>query len=284
MSASKFPWLIVFILSQFGIFVIPWLIVLIWLVVKVNGRTDENFIATCVGIGFAQINLAAACLALGPFSLKARFAIATVIGMFAYIATACSFLGEPGRDVYLGLLVGFVAEFVVIQTPLWLMRWQLGLRIVHYADLTAEESIRSRQFTIRELFLTTTFIAVLLGIGRAVFSSLSDFPLLNSGRDVVRMISLFLMIAGFNLLLAWPAIGSVLIARGQLFTIPLAICIAAAATYYESHVFNLLFGPGPQNQYLFFGCLNGPHFLLLLISLGITRAFGYRLIRRIEKQ
>ena len=275
MQQKNTPQLLPLALSQAVLFVVTWvaLFVFSWLLT----RSDENFIATCIGVGFAQVNLAAAFLALGTCTLIVRLEAAAVLITLAYLATVCSFTRTEEWEIYIGILVGFLAEFVVIQTPLWLMRLGLGWRVDHSSRLSADESISSRQFTIRELLISTTVIAVLLAIARGAILSLSIGTLSQTrNQELQYIIALFSLMAGFNLLLAWPVIGAVLMARGQVFTIPLVIAVAIAATYVEELVFSAIFGGGGTDVYHFFGLLNGSHFMLLLLAFGVARGFGYR--------
>lgn len=202
----------------------------------------------------------------------------------SYLAVVACFLDiPPGRvelPILIGLFVGYLGDFIALQLPFWLFRYWLGLSVVHLTELQPDNSNWRRQFTIRELLATTTIIAVVLALGRGVILSLAQLEVRrNSGPGLSRAITLFLMMAGFNLLLAWPAMGAILMPRGHVLTVPLAMIIAVVATYLEGPLFEIMFGGGGPNMLVFFAMLNGPQYLLILLSLAVTRWFGYVLVR-----
>jgi len=272
-----------FAITQVVLFALTWGVLELvlwmgWLRVAFDLR-----LAAFVGVGFAQISLAAAWFALGPFRMVVRSFGAATLATIAYLAVAWRFRTDgpgPLEAIVVGLLCGYLGAFVAVQVPLWLFRYWLGLSVVHLTELQPEDSNRGRQFTIRELLASTTIIVIVLAIGRGVILSLSQMDVAsNRGPDLNRMIYLFLMMAGFNLLLVWPAIGAVLMPRGQILTVPIAVCISAVATYLEGPMFSRIFGgPGPD-IFWFFVYLNGPQYLLIVLSLTITRWFGYVLVR-----
>ena len=271
-----------FAITQVVLFALAWgvEVSIAWL--GLFRRPNDPQIALVVGIGFAQISLAAAWFALGPFRLVVRSVGAAIMVTIAYLAVVGRFLAAgpgPGAELYFALLVGYLGDFIALQLPLWLFRYWLGLSVVHLTELQPDDSNRRQQFTIRELLATTTIIAVVLALGRGVILSLSQLDIARrSGPDLPWLIALFLMMAGFNLLLAWPAIGAILMPRGHVLTVPIAMVVAVVATYLEGPLFKKMFG-GPPDILWFFVFLNGPQYLLIVLSLAVTHWFGYVLVR-----
>jgi hypothetical protein len=66
-----------------------------------------------------------------------------------------------------------LGEWMVLQIPLWALAIGYGIRLRHRDDVEQRDSNSSRQFGIRQLMILTASVAIVLGVGRALFSQIS---------------------------------------------------------------------------------------------------------------
>jgi len=119
-----------------------------------------------IGSIFAQATLAAAWVALGPGPLRWRLPLSLVWLVIPLVALACNLGLNGGPDDVLFIMGACVlAQWLLVQAPLWCLAAVFGLAIKHHASGHAMQR-GDLQFGIRQLMILTAIVAVVLGVGR----------------------------------------------------------------------------------------------------------------------
>jgi hypothetical protein len=147
-----------------------------WLIVALvppnsAGRPAEVFrISLLLGSLFGQATLAALWAALGPGPLTLRLAgsLAWIFGLPLAIAINVRLHGGPPgatMPVFIGLCL--LAQWTVLQFPLWGLVLGYRMRLVHAEERRGIANLKEGQFGIGQLIWVTAIVGVFLGIGRA---------------------------------------------------------------------------------------------------------------------
>jgi len=238
-------------------------------------RERDDHVAVILGVCYGVISVAAAWLALGVQPWLMRLCGSVLTALAVLVSGVVGFAAIMGSEDFLGgLVVSGLAQFLLLQFPFWLLRWVWGLRLVHEGQLGPAAGRDRFQFSLWQMLLVMTLVAVALGIGRGVVELLGKFGGSRGmgGDDLI----VFSLLVGYNLLLAWPLIWSVLSPGGAIWKTALALLLGAALTAFEMPVARALVGTGPSEL---FWLMNIPQVACLLAHLAVTRACGYRLVR-----
>lgn len=233
-----------------------------------------------LGTVFAQGTLLAAWIALGRGAFTRRCFV-----VFLLLATTGILLILPiARDEYSdvsmvmvfgGILVG---QWLAVQTPLWLIRlvfgWRIGTLDSGNEDLGREEL----QFGIKQLLGWTAAVAVLLGVGRWLVGDELREGHVETAWEIV---GFTLVLAGSNILVAWPVIWATLARRWVPVWTAVAVVIAVAVTLGELEGYNRITGGGGDRE--IFWWINGIHVTWVYGSLVVIRLCGYRVERKLDR-
>jgi hypothetical protein len=168
-------------------------------------------------------------------------------------------------------ITGLAVQWLVIQVPLAASRALLGYRLEKLDD-GHRVSLSEVQFSLRELFLWTAAIAVLLGLARwAVTLEASRAGGVSEGEVLFFG---FLLVSNAGLTLA-ASVGT-LVPRFWLVCLPVMTLLCAGLTWTEWRAAEHLFG---ADDAAVLAWLNGFQFPLLMLSLLVFRTAGYRLTR-----
>ena len=234
-----------------------------------------NAVILIVSGALAVISTSAAWLALGPLSLNVRMIGASLVLLAALVgATVPLAATGANAQAVMGMFVAGVAQFSLLQAPYWLFRSWHRLRICQLDEMVGGP-IERFQYSLRQMLLVMTLVAVALGVGRGVF-----WMAANSERalDVdPELIGFFGLLVGYNLLLAWPLIWGVLSPGRIAFRICLGVVLAALVVICTYPMITSLIGR-EEGSWLYW-LLFIPQPLFLLTHLVATRISGYRLVQ-----
>jgi hypothetical protein len=168
-------------------------------------------------------------------------------------------------------------QWVLVQTPIWILVARYGLRVGYANDASTVTDHRDRQFGIRQVMILTTIVAAVLGIGRVVLGGLQGESGFADWKSVLMMA--FLVFA--NAIICLPVIAAALLPRGTLLATFGALLLVAFATAIELPLMSLLAKPPTQASDLWiFGLINLFHCAWILTLLLLVRRSGFRLLTR----
>lgn len=135
-----------------------------------NGSHAMWLLALVYGIMFAKIAMAAAATAFGPWNLLLRL---TVPALWPAVETLLLVAMISQGSVSEPLLVAGLIVFLwmAIQIPLWGLRRALRLRLLKPNWSQDIGHALHDQFSIGQMLIFTLVLAIVLGLGRAVFSA-----------------------------------------------------------------------------------------------------------------
>jgi hypothetical protein len=227
------------------------------------------------GAGLAGVSLSSAWLALGPLRMSIRLAAAPVVALGAVLLAILP-LASAGANAaaVIGLFVAGVVQFLALQAPYWLLRLWHRLQIVHLKELEGGGPIDRLQYSLWQMLLVMTLVAVALAIGRGVFALAGTAR--QTGDVGTTLLLFFSLLVAYNLLLAWPLLWGVLSPLGIAWKFPAAGALAALVVVAAYPLTNsVLPGEGQETYWLIFA----PQPAFLLAHLFATRVAGYRLVR-----
>ena len=229
-----------------------------------------------MGMALAIVSIVSAWVPLGPLPLSVRVVAAPLICLVALLLAAL-LLAASDVDVepVIGILIAGVAQFVVLQAPYWLFRQWHHLRIVHRGELAAEGLAERLQYSLGQMLLVTTLVAVALAIGRGIFSLASEGD--GPRGSVLTLAVFFMLLVGYNLLLAWPLLWAVLATRGIVWRLAAAAVLVALVLVSAYPLCVAVLGSG-EGRWIFWLTF-APLPAYLLTHLFATRLCGYRLLR-----
>jgi hypothetical protein len=147
---------------------------------------------SCFGWNLAQVGLLSEAMTLGHESFLRRLTICWALAMMLLVlwiagAATTTHLGRlielPLRREGRMLTVGMPVIFLAAQIPLWIARIYFGWRFVQPLPTdpaAAPASPSEGKLSLRDLFITTALISVVLGLGRLIATS----PRVSSGADL----------------------------------------------------------------------------------------------------
>lgn len=227
-----------------------------------------------LGTWFSQAGLLAVWLALSPQPFATRFPI--VASFTALVCLETMTLARESPSILSALVFGvlFLLQWGLVQAPLWFVRIKLGWQLVHRADEHRYRPSASAdiQFGIRQLFVWTAGIALLLGAGRLLIpQELSDSDFLE-----LRLVLAILIIIGIgNILVALPLVWALLVNSMQWVWLAVAVLVCGTVSWLQPWTFNRVVGLGSEAALFFF--MNSFHIVLVAVTLTTVRACGFRL-------
>jgi hypothetical protein len=240
----------------------------------------EMLVGLVLGTIFGQVSVAAAWCALGPFSLVRRLPLS-----FAWLAAIVIAFGtniartqnSKGFAVLLVYGAAVVIQWLLVQSPIWILVARYGLRIGYQDKATTLTDHGDRQFGIRQVMILTTIVAAVLGIGRVVLGGLEGESGFADWKSVLMMA--FLVFA--NAIICLPVIAAALLPRGTLLATFGALLLVAFATAIELPLMSFLAKPPTQASDLWvFALINVFHCAWILTLLFLVRRSGFRLLTR----
>ncbi|MBC8869845.1 MAG: hypothetical protein H8E44_10525 [Planctomycetes bacterium] len=234
----------------------------------------EVFGGVFLGTVFAQGSLLAVWIALGRGAFTGRcllvFLLLTTSGTLLMLPIACESDGWSFALAFGAILLG---QWLAVQTPLWLIRLVFGWRI-GLLDTVADDSGRDElQFGIKQLLGWTAAVAALLGIGRLLAGDELRDP-----ETAWEMVAFALVLAGGNVMVAWPMIWAMLVRRWVPVWTAVALAIAVVITLEEPNVFSRVTRGSADAEV--FWWINGVHIAWVYLSLVAIRLCGYRMEQR----
>lgn len=251
------------------------------------GWLRSVFVGVLLGCGFAEVSMAAAWAALGPFRAAIRIPSSLcwmlMIGLLIlYNVVVGTASGNRGHAAMEGLTLagGYVLLWFVVQLPLWLARVLYRFRLDVPGDAVAD-GLAEHQFGIRQLLIVTAVIAVALGAGRLLVEGMNPESSFQKVPDPDRV---FLIIVGLflvsNSLVAFVVVTGTLLARRWLLALVIGVVAAGIITVIESSMVLLV----PQGfdgfwqAAILIATINATQFCWLAASLLLLRSAGYRLL------
>jgi hypothetical protein len=256
-----------------GLIILGWLVLLFaW-----PGVYEPLMIGTIFGTFLAHTAVAATWAALGPASWHWRMPLSLVWIGTNLIAFTLTLARHDASALAFPLILGasLLGEWFVLQVPLWALAIGYGIRLRHRDDSEQPRSNSSRQFGIRQLMILTASVAIVLGVGRALFSQISE-PYLNE--TIVDLGFIAVVATAITL----PLILAALLPRWTVLSVLIVLAIVAVASAWELALYTALgrSGPSPQD----FVWINAITCAWVLAFVLVARLNGYRLTTTAYKE
>jgi hypothetical protein len=160
-------------------------------------------------------------------------------------------------------------QWMLVQLPLWVLAVVYGLRVRHQSD--PPETVRDRQFGIRQVMILTFIVAVVLGVFRlAVAEYAMHFE--NINRTSLAIIGVQALAAvTMNL----PLLIAALLPRFWLPAIVVVLTLIGLGTWYELPLLLIIGGPGVGASVWLLVFINGFQSAWILAVVTILRMCGY---------
>ena len=204
--------------------------------------------AEYLGIGylfgtlFGQTTLAAAWAALGPLPWFVRLPLALlwIMILWTCVLFNIGLHGGPDAEFYLVLAGCLLGQWIVVQLPLWGLALSQGLHVQHRSDagLSAfpDELPRQLQFGIRQLFVLTAIVAVVLGALRALVLLI----IARIGDKGMGEAAIFIFLAVAAVVMTLPLVMAALLPRLAVLATLAVLVLIGVATYWELPLLGLL--------------------------------------------
>lgn len=247
-------------------------------------RRDAQLLAGLVlGLMFGQISCLAIWVVLGPLPGVIRWPGALagcLLSTFMGIVTFGSDAGTDLLEVIFVLLAAALVLFVGVQIPLWWLRLRRGFQLQLPGKGALESGIGETQFSLRQLLVTTTIVALALGAGRVVAATINWDA--SGGQQQIHwpIFLIFGLIVVFSIGVVWLALGTSFSSVTPAIAVPLGIVLVAPLSWLEATTFAFLF-PNANNSenVLVMTLINYTQTTWLLACLLALRWAGYRLQR-----
>lgn len=234
-----------------------------------GGPNNHLVIGWLLGNCWGQTTLSAAWFALGPGRNSVR-----VVGPFVWLAlllgafgVCVAFHGGGPPDDIVGVVALCVgAQWLLLQVPLGSLRWWFGYRL----QRVASGAPGKLQFGMRDLFIFTAVIAVILGAARALFSVVG-LPGLTGEAPI------FAMLTAAAILTTLPLVVAMFVRNYFIAAVALAVFFIAVMIPGQLQFMSATGLGGPDIWHLIW--INTFQAMWALLVGGIVRAFGYRLGR-----
>ena len=246
------------------------------------GLWEFLFAGAMFGTLFGVATLAAAWSAWGPLALLIRVPLAVVL-IVVVVAAILANKG-PGLDAQFFVAFGaaMLGQWVLVQTPLWLLSIMKGLRLRHVADLAQTGGTADHQFGIRQLMILTAIVAVTLGVGRMLVGT---WKWEGHGPAAGEIALVFSFLVLCNTLATLPLVVAALLPRNALAACLVGIGFVALVTLCEVPAFELVRPSGASSDdTAIFWIMNFVAAGWVLVSLGILRLGGYRLATQARRR
>jgi hypothetical protein len=257
-----------------------------WLVLAMANPNGPNGLGNVIaglvlGTMFGQTSLAAAWCALGPFPLVRRLPLSFLWLAAIVVAFGCNLARGPNSQGFWVLLIysgAMLFQWLILQTPIWLLVARYGLRVSGENEVHNANDYRDRQFGIRQIMALTVLVALVLGIGRLLLGGLQVGTSFGKPAEVMA----FACVALANAFVSAPVIGVMLLPRVTFAAVCGGLLFSAFATAIECSALNLLVPgpPGNAEMYWVFSLVNLVQCGWVLVVLFLLRLGGYRLVSR----
>jgi hypothetical protein len=252
-----------------------------WLILALawpEGSANRHLmIGLMLGTMFGHTTVAAGWSAFGPGPLILRMPLsAAMVAMCVLIFTASIFVRSRG-EVGLGMVLAgcLLAQWTLVQVPLWILGISYGIRMRHREDAQGEDDRRARQFGIRQLLIATTVLAVVLAIGR--------FVVLNADGGIVDGEALIFALLGVAaVLMSLPLLMAALLPRYSVVAVAVVSLLIAVGTFFELPLLQRFQGSGPETVDLIW--INLCTSLWIVAFVTATRLSGYGIAQARTRQ
>ncbi len=223
-----------------------------------------------------------AVLAPQPVLVRWPLTLLTAMGLLLILLLGMFAVNGPPMDGTAFLLIlpfcWLPLVFLAAQSPLWVLRLVTGCRIV---DAMAEDKLppeESRQFDLRHMFAATALIAILLTLVRLSFYLT---PALYREPETEMWLPLLIacLVCGvWSAFTTIPCLGAVFVVRNPTAGLVGVIVYAGLMTVLLVAGSSLISGPTASEAFTLLFGLNAGLATVLLGSLHLLRAVGYRLL------
>ena len=259
-------------------FVLGPILVFSWLLLAIfepegPGPIEYALIGYLIGTLFGQATLAAAWTALGPGPLLWRLPLslawigALSVGFMVNIAQH----GGPDGFIALVIAVCLLAQWAIVQVPLWGLAIGYGLRLRHMSD--PPETARDRQFGIRQVMILTFIVAVVLGVCRAIAVQSARHFADSNMHDAW----IFAFLAGAGIVMTLPLLFAALLPRWSSVAVPGVLALIVLGTWYELPLTMILPARGGGPDFWHLAWINVFQAAWVLLVVGVVRLCGYGL-------
>lgn len=251
------------------------------------GSQSEAVGMFLLGLIAGQFALLSIWAVLGPQPVLVRWPLMllTAMGLLLIVFLGAIPIGGVRTDAGAFLLpfCWLPLIFLAAQSPLWILRLLTGCRIV---DATVDDRRPSndlRQFDLRQMFVATTAIAVILAVGRLSFYFDSEQYRFGGAETHETQMWFELLIvclscAVWSALVTIPCLGAVFVVRNLAVGLIGVIVYVGIMTWPVATGLTLISNPGRGESFeAMFGFTTGLA-TVLLCSLHLLRAAGYRLL------
>src|SRR5262245_9408663 len=131
----------------FGLVAIGWLILAFPTPHGGPGWRGSITVGLVLGTMFGQVSLAAAWCALGPFPLVRRLPLSFLWLAMIVVAFGCNIASSSNPQGFEVLLVysgAMLFQWLVLQTPIWLLVARYGLRVCCENDVSHSDDCRDK--------------------------------------------------------------------------------------------------------------------------------------------
>lgn len=232
------------------------------------------------------VNLGAVWVPVGSGRLSSRLMLSLgVFGALMSVITISSFLTLPPMfDRLMAvvmsalLAVVLVAQWMLVQAPLWGLAGVYGLRIARVSGREKTVPEFRAQFGIRQLLIATAVVAVVLGLGRFAVLTVVDSELVRTF-GAFRALATVAFLAIWSLFIVLPLFLASLLPRAATLATATALLFAAIATGAEIPLLNKIeFQSEVRTAEIWLlGSMNTAQAAWILAFAGILRLGGYRL-------
>lgn len=245
-------------------------IALLWISLVVVDPYAGVSLGFFLGACSAQISLAAAwgVVGLPRFLTRQFFSISWIVCL--WIAIWVNFeLHLLPREALLIVAASFLAQWLLLQAPLWGLTLGLRLRLRHRSEAvhpSSESDALEPQFGLRHLFLILLIAGLVLGTRAIVVYQLKNIV----QHDVI----VFLLLGFFAVVMSFPLLFGALLPRRPVTGAALSLLFIVAATKAE-----ISFAEQVLGRDVFADCIatNVISALVTLVITALVRMNGFRL-------
>lgn len=235
----------------------------------------EMFLAITFGVTHAEIGLLAVWAVFSSRALGTRMLVSTA-GILLVAAVFCTYVIRTNgpTEVCVISTISLFVQWAVTQVPFWLTKrsgW-----VVRPGDTGVHMDHQVSQFHIRHLFIWTTAIAVLFGIGNAASGLIGD-----TSKDFTEWVVFFGIVTISNVLMAGPLIWATLTRDSRLAWASVAVAAIVLLTPLELTFFRQLPVSArlQDNGVRFIVVISFVHAITLVSGLLTIRGYRWHLAR-----
>ena len=238
-------------------------------------RSNEALLGCVIGTMFGQIAIAAVATMLLRRSLPIRIVLGLAATLFVCACLACH-LRNTRPLIPFVLSAAALSQWLIYQVPLSCLRWK-GWRLHSQRPSMENHALHEKQFDILQIFLWTTFVAVLLALARVIH------PIVEGLMTPTSIdIAIFVILAVGNSALSLPMTWGFLIQRFATTWIVASIVWVILVTPVQLQLLRASAGLSHGEEWIFIG-INVSQSATVMIFLVTLRWAGFRLQRLPEE-